>query len=193
MMDDGSPTLNNSLEDVVRIRACQIDEIGLLGPIDLSANPLFAKFGHPEFADDDGYDSVPHEVAVAAIHDGRLLCCDLLRPDGSSNLVGWVVMFDRPNGDTSIGQISVHADHMGNGYGGPLLLAVIDRCRSVKRRSIVLNTQTDIPWNRPWYERFGFVVVPPAEWDADMHEAIKEQTESGLNWATRVHMRLVLE
>jgi GNAT superfamily N-acetyltransferase len=175
----------------VHVRPCRVDEIELLGPIDASANPLFAAFGHPEFGLHATIEPVPHELAIAAILDDRLLCCDLVGPAGDVVLIGWVLMFDRLNGDTSIGQISVHADHMGNGYGAPLLLAAIDRCRRRKRRSIVLNTQTDVPWNRPWYERFGFVVVPPEEWDADMHETAEEQTEDGLNWATRVHMRLV--
>jgi predicted GNAT family N-acyltransferase len=82
---------------------------------------------------------------------------------------------------------------LGNGYGRSLLQAVIDRCRSVNRRSIVLNTHTDLPWNRPWYERFGFVVVPRDEWDDDMIDTAQEQTEDGLDWTTRVHMRLVLD
>jgi GNAT superfamily N-acetyltransferase len=164
----------------------------LLGPIDTSANPLFAQYGHPEF-DTGSYESVPHDVAVAAIGEGRLLVCDLIDSDGNARLIGWVVMFDRDNRDTSIGQISVHRDHMGNGYGSPLLRAAIARCRREKRRAIVLNTQTDVPWNRPWYERFGFVVVPTAEWDADMHETAREQAADGLDWATRVHMRLLLD
>jgi GNAT superfamily N-acetyltransferase len=176
----------------VRIRECTVDEIVLLGPIDVSANPLFAKWGHPEFAS-DSYDSLPHDVAVNAISEGRLIACDLLGADGGASLIGWLVMFDRPNGDTSIGQISIDAKYMGNGYGVPLLSAAIDRCRRVGRQSIVLNTQADVPWNLPWYERFGFAVVPEGEWDADMHETAQEQTEAGLIWSTRVHMRLVLD
>ena len=75
----------------------------------------------------------------------------------------------------------------------PLLLAAIDRCRQSNRRAVVLNTQSDVPWNRPWYEHFGFVVVPVEEWDADMHETVVEQTASRLDWSTRGHMRLQLE
>jgi GNAT superfamily N-acetyltransferase len=175
----------------VRIREGTPEEVPLLGPIDLSANPLFVEWGHPEFVGD--YESIPDDVALKAIAEGRLLICELMTPDATNELVGWVVMFDRPNGETSIGQISLHADHMGKGYGGSLLQGAIDRCRRLERTAIVLNTQTDVPWNRPWYERFGFVVVPRSEWDLDMHEAEREQTEAGLDWSTRVHMRLVLQ
>jgi GNAT superfamily N-acetyltransferase len=174
----------------VRIRKATPEEIPHLAPIDLSANPVFAKWGHPEFASD--YESLPNDLTHDAITEGRLLVCDIAIANGDYELVGWVVMFDRPNGETSIGQISVHADHMGNGYGGPLLLAAIDRCRRLERAAVVLNTQTDVPWNRPWYERFGFVVVPRSEWDLEMHETEREQTQAGLDWSTRVHMRLEL-
>jgi ribosomal protein S18 acetylase RimI-like enzyme len=177
-------------EDHVRIRPGTIEEIPLLKAIDLSANAIFGQWGHPEFAADD--ESIPYDVARNAIAEGRLLVCELMNPGATDELVGWVVMFDRPNDETSIGQISIHADHMGNGYGKPLLLAAIDRCRRLARSAIVLNTQTDVPWNRPWYERFGFTVVPLAEWDHDMHDIAREQTEAGLDWSTRVHMRLKL-
>jgi predicted GNAT family N-acyltransferase len=172
----------------VRVRLARPEDVSLLGPIDTSANPLFAQWGHPEFEGHD-YDSIPADVALKAIADGRLLALDHL---ASGELIGWVVMFDRANGDTSIGQISVHIDYMGRGYGGVLLTAAIDRCRREKRASIVLNTQTDVPWNRPWYEKFGFVVMPEAQWDNDMRETVVEQTEGGLDWSTRVHMRLNL-
>jgi GNAT superfamily N-acetyltransferase len=176
----------------VVVRLCRPAEIELLGPIDVSANPVFAQWGHPEF-ESDSYDSIPPDIAFAAIEDGRLLACDLEVSGGESQLIGWLIMFDRPDGETSIGQISIHADHMGNGYGVPLLRAAIERCQRVGRTSIVLNTQTDVPWNRRWYERFGFSVVAVEQWNADMHDTVAEQTSAGLDWATRVHMRLALQ
>jgi GNAT superfamily N-acetyltransferase len=189
-MGNGSTDDRQSL-GVVAIRACRIDEVELLGPIDVSANPVFAQWGHPEF-ESETYDSIPHDLAAKAIDEGRLLACDLVGSDGQHTLIGWVIMFDRPNGETSIGQISIHADHMGNGFGVRLLQSAIERCQIVGRAAIVLNTQTDVPWNRRWYERFGFVVVPVDDWDADMAETVKEQTAEGLDWLTRVHMRLAL-
>ena len=175
----------------VRVRACTAEEIPLLHPIDMSANPVFAMWGHPEFTTVD--ESLPIDMAAEAIVDGRLLVCDLMSPSGDFEVIGWLVMFDRPNGETSIGQISMHADRMGHGYGKVLLQAAIDRCRRVGRVAIVLSTQDDVPWNRPWYERFGFTVVQEGDWDAAMHETTREQSQLGLDWSTRVHMRLALQ
>lgn len=157
----------------------------------MSANPVFAAWGHPEFT--TVTESLPVDLAVEAIADERLLVCDLVSRSGDVDVIGWVVMFDRPTGETSIGQISVHADQMGHGYGQALLQAAIDRCRRVGRVAVVLNTQDDVPWNRPWYERFGFAVVQSGDWDAEMHETTREQTQLGLDWSTRVHMRLALQ
>ena len=111
----------------------RIRDIAFLTAIDLSANRLFAEWGHPEF-ESGSYASVPIDIAMAAISNGRLLACDVFTSEQRFELVGWLIMFDRSNEDTSIGQISVHVDHMGNGYGVPLLQAAIDRCRQSNRR-----------------------------------------------------------
>jgi GNAT superfamily N-acetyltransferase len=75
------------------------------------------------------------------------------------------------------------------GIGAALLDRVIDDARADGVGSVVLDTQDDVPWNRPWYERHGFVVVPEPEWTDHMRAVTTEQTAEGLDWATRVHMR----
>ncbi len=55
-----------------------------------------------------------------------------------------------------------------------------------------LNTEHDIIWNRPWYESLGFVVVNPTDWTDAMADVVGAQTKMGLDWSTRVHMRLTL-
>ena len=57
---------------------------------------------------------------------------------------------------------------------------------------MVLSTQSDVAWNQPWYERVGFRVVPEAEWTPAMQAETKAQQREGLDWNTRVHMRIDL-
>ena len=45
---------------------------------------------------------------------------------------------------------------------------------------------------RPWYERHGFAVVAPEDWTPALREVVQYQTEDGLDWTTRVHMRIEL-
>jgi GNAT superfamily N-acetyltransferase len=105
--------------------------------------------------------------------------------------VGWI--FDtRSEGEWCVGQVSVAPEHGRRGIGTALLLHSIERAEAAGFRSVVLNTERDVPWTRPWYERLGFDVVEPADWTADMHVIVAEQVAQGLDWETRVHMRRTL-
>ena len=50
------------------------------------------------------------------------------------------------------------------GIGTLLLQHIIAEARLCGERSVVLNTQRDVPWNGPWYERHRFAVVPRGSW-----------------------------
>lgn len=75
-------------------------------------------------------------------------------------------------------QISVHADHSGQGLGRHLLQAAIDTAGG----ELTLITFRDVPWNAPWYTEFGFTELAESEWgprtrarwqaeiDAELHE-----------------------
>lgn len=82
--------------------------------------------------------------------------------------------------------------HGGVGVGTALLRRVIDEARRAGEGSVVLNTQSDVAWNRPWYERHGFAVVPRAAWSEALLAIERDQARDGLDWSTRVHMRLRL-
>jgi GNAT superfamily N-acetyltransferase len=168
----------------VVVRPARIDEVPLLGPIERDADSRFATTGHLELVSGDG---IPAHVAMAAVDDGRLTVAEA---DGA--VIGWLFA-TRVGGELSLGQVSVLPEHGQRGIGTALLLDLIDRARSMGEGSIVLNTQADVPWNMPWYARYGFVVVPFEDWSPGMHEVTDYQRADGLDWATRVHMRLRLD
>ena len=58
--------------------------------------------------------------------------------------------------------------------------------------TVVLNTQLDVEWNAPWYERLGFAVVPPERWTGWMQACAEEQAADGISWAARCWMELRL-
>jgi GNAT superfamily N-acetyltransferase len=186
-----------AFDATLSIRAGRIDDYEYLGPIDLASNRLFVEAGHPEFETDE---SIPFDAAERAVKDGRLWVAERYPMNdstygstggGDAERIGWVFLSGR-DGELTIGQISVHPDWAQHGYGSALLDAIIRHAKAVGEPTIVLSTQDDVAWNRPWYEKFRFVVVPPAEWTPAMHAVAAEQTADGLNWATRVHMRLTL-
>jgi GNAT superfamily N-acetyltransferase len=165
------------------LRPAREADVVHLTRIERDADARFAAVGHPELADGSG---IPDEVARAAIAKGRITVAEL---DGA--VVGWVYL-GRVDGELCLGQISVEPAHGRRGVGTALLRHVIDEARRGGEGSLVLNTQADVPWNRPWYERHGFVVVPPSACSEALRAIERDQAQHGLDWSTRVHMRLAL-
>lgn len=165
------------------LRPAREADVEHLTRIERDADARFAAAGHPELADGSG---IPDDVARAAIAQGRITVAEL---DGE--VVGWVYL-GRVEAELCLGQISVEPSHGRRGVGTALLRHVIDEARRRGEGSMVLNTQSDVPWNRPWYERHGFVVVPPSAWSEALRAIKREQVEHGLDWSSRVHMRLTL-
>lgn len=165
------------------IRAARPDDYPTLVAIEHAADERFAEAGHAELLNGD---ALPEDVALRAIAGGRLTVAEV---DGA--VAGWIFV-TRSGGELCIGEVSVAPAHGRRGVGTALLTAVIERARAAGERTIVLNTQADVPWNKPWYERHGFAVVPPEVWTADMHVIADEQRAHGFDWSTRVHMRLTL-
>jgi ribosomal protein S18 acetylase RimI-like enzyme len=139
--------------------------------------------GHPELADGGG---IPDDVARRAIAQGRITVAEI---DGA--LAGWSYV-GRVAGELCLGQICVAPAHGRRGVGSALLRRVIDDARRAGEGSVVLNTQSDVDFNRPWYERHGFAVVPPDQWSEGLRAVTEAQTRDGLDWSTRVHLRLAL-
>ncbi len=165
------------------LRPGRVGDISLLAPIDRAGDAQFVAAGHPEFA---GGESIADDVARRAIEQGRLFVAEL---DGE--ISGWLLE-TRAGEERCIGQLSVDPDRQRRGIGRALLVGAIDRAGEAGEPTVVLSTQDDVPWNRPWYERFGFVVVPVGEWTEAMREITDAQRAVGLRWETRVHMRLDL-
>ena len=58
-----------------------------------------------------------------------------------------------------IHEISVRQEAQGQGFGRRLLQQVIDAARCAGVRELTLTTFVDVPWNAPFYARFGFEMI----------------------------------
>ncbi len=170
----------------MRIRLGRSEDISALRAIEFAADQQFVDAGHPEF---DG-DSIAPEVAKASIDRGHLFVAEL-DIDGQSTVVGWIQL-GRCGDECSVEQVSVAPDYQQRGIGRMLMDTATAEAVRAGETTIVLNTQADIVWNRPWYESLGFAVVPRESWTEAMTEATEGQTAAGLDWSTRVHMRKAL-
>ena len=165
------------------IRRATLADVVLLAPIEEAGDAQFVAAGHAEFANAA---TISDDAAVRAIIAGWLLVAT-----SKGRLVGWVQL-EREGVELVIRQICVHPSMQRCGLGSALVEAAATSAGKAAEPSLVLDTQDDISWNRPWYERRGFVVVPEAEWTPSMRAITAEQTAAGFDWGTRVHMRRVL-
>jgi GNAT superfamily N-acetyltransferase len=164
----------------IEVRLAEPDDIAAFGPIDASTEQQFVDAGHPEFL---GGGTIADDEARRAIDEGRLLVATT-----GGRVVGWAYT-TRCGPELCVGQISVHADQQRRGIGKQLMQRIIADAEAAGEASLVLNTQTDVAWNRPWYESIGFRVVSPEDWTDGMRALVAEQSADGLDWTTRVHMR----
>lgn len=159
------------------LRPARATEVTRLQEIERDADSRFA--GEPELPSG----VIPEEHARRFIEQGRITVAER-----EGEVVGWVLL-GAIDGEPCIGQVCVAVAHGRRGIGAALLAHVLEVARARGARSVVLNTQRDVPWNAPWYARFGFEVVPEHGWSPALREVTEQQRSAGLDWASRVHMR----
>lgn len=105
--------------------------------------------------------------------------------------LGFVAMGIK-DGCAFLEQISVLPDFMGRGVGGFLMDEAIAWSRNHGGGALWLTTYDHVPWNRPWYERRGFRVVPEEDWGPDIASTIAFQRACLPDPDARVAMRKAL-
>lgn len=135
------------------IRLARPNEIHRLAAIDNAASELYANAGlNIELAVDHPFvleETRRWRLAIARQHAYVAVDRDN-KPVGFIAL-GWV------DNTPYLDQLSVHPHHMRKGIGAALLATAIQWSNE---RDLWLTTYDHLPWNRNYYERFGFQVVP---------------------------------
>lgn len=141
---------------VVTVRAGFPFDIDLLNEIDVDAGMLFDRAGLClDFQKD-------HEFAVA--ERNRWLQClaagtVLIAVDRAGHAVGFAAV-GFLDGQPYLDQLSVRLNSMGQGIGTELLDRSAGMMRRAGARTLWLTTYSHLSWNRPFYERRGFVTIP---------------------------------
>jgi predicted N-acetyltransferase YhbS len=160
------------------LRPARLDDIARLQEIERDADSRYAlEPGAPPT------DVIPEDHARRFVDEGRITVAER-----EGQAVGWVLL-GAIDGEPCIGQLSVAVAHGRRGIGAALLAHAIELAAARGGRSIVLNTERDVPWNAPWYARTGFEVVPEAAWSPALRAVTEQQRATGLDWSRRVHMR----
>ncbi len=168
------------------VRAPTANETALLADIEVEADSRYRDIGYEATAATSG---IPDEVATRYANDGRLLVAAV-----DETPVGFIAWHSESDPTVlGIAQVSVLTKFGGQCIGRLLVETVLHHAAVSRYRSVALATQNNVPWNEPWYRRFGFEVVPLEEWTEWMHEAAETQLRNGVDWEHRVWMTLDLD
>ena len=85
-------------------------------------------------------------------------------------------------------QLSVRPEYGRRGLGASLLESACDFCRARGDAELWLTTYAHMPWNRPFYERHGFRVVPDAQCSEVLRELLAAQRDALPDPSQRIAM-----
>lgn len=153
--------------DIV-IRPASVAEIDTLCEIDRDASTLFEHAGlFLEFPSGHEFAVNERNGWLRSLMAGRAL----LAIGAAGEPVGFAaagIVDDEPYLD----QLSVRTKFMRLGVGSALLNAAVRAARDAGAPALWLTTYGHLSWNRPFYERAGFVVVPERECGAGICEVL---------------------
>jgi GNAT superfamily N-acetyltransferase len=133
----------------------------------------------------DGVPAEPADVAILrdAVGDTRLWVADA----GGSEIVGFALA--RWCGDDAhLQELDVRPEWGRLGIGRRLVAAVLVWAAANDRERVTLTTFTSVPWNAPFYERLGFVVLAPGDWTDALRSTWEHERAMGLPMERRVVM-----
>jgi GNAT superfamily N-acetyltransferase len=154
------------------IRSATPAELDTLVAIDDDAARLYEQSGlHMHFPDD-------HPFAVAERESWRRSLerdWTFMAVDDAGTAVGFAALF-LVDGAPYLDQLSVRLASMRQGLGRALLARAVGWARA-RGDALWLTTYGHLTWNRPFYEKEGFVLVPELAWGPEMADVIEGQRQ----------------
>jgi GNAT superfamily N-acetyltransferase len=171
--------------DPIRVRIGEAADLATLLEIDLDAGLLFERAGM--------YLDLPetHEFSVSERRhlDASLAAgTAIIATDTNGRALAFVALGSR-DGAPYVEQISVRADCTRRGIGSMLLDLAMRSAAARSAPAAWLTTYDHLPWNRPFYERHGFVRVPEEECGPDIRAELDFQRRWLPLPAQRIAMR----
>jgi len=94
--------------------------------------------------------------------------------------------------DFYIAEVSVSQTHQQKGIGSKLIQTVFNQARALDLNEATLTTFLDVPWNAPYYERLGFVVLTDQNIPSYLKQKLHHEESAGLPLELRCAMRKIL-
>jgi GNAT superfamily N-acetyltransferase len=168
----------------VTLRIGTVYEIDTLCEIDDDAGDLFTRAGLDlDLPPDHEFFGAERARWLRSLLSGRTLVA--VAPSG--RILGFAAsgMID---GEPHLDQLSVRTQYMRLGIGTALLTATTRRARADGASALSLTTYNHLSWNRPFYERVGFSVVPESECGLEMLSVLAHERR----WLPLPHQRVAM-
>jgi GNAT superfamily N-acetyltransferase len=170
-------------------RTGDVADLPTLLAIDLDASVLFERAGlYLDLPETHDYSVRERQRLGASLIAGSAI----IAMDRCNRAMGFIAL-GRLDGECYVEQISVRVSEMRRGLGTALMEVAGQSLASSDEGAWWLTTYDHLPWNRPFYERNGFVAVPEHE----CGRGIREELEFQRRWlpqpAKRIAMRAVLK
>jgi len=168
------------------IRKTQHSDIESLAAIERSAGQTFKTF--PDLA-------LIADGSVMSAQEHRHFIEDGLSwatvETASQDLVGFLTatLF---SDEFYIAELSVSQDHQQKGLGSKLIQTALNAALALDMKAATLTTFIDVPWNAPYYERLGFVILTDENMPSYLKQILQMQKKEGLPLEKRCAMRKVL-
>jgi GNAT superfamily N-acetyltransferase len=156
-----------------QIRPVRPDELPTMLEIDDDAGALFAAHGvHVSLADDHPFVRAERRLFRAASGRGEAF----FAVDEARRAVGLLVLGTR-DGAPYVEQLAVRIEAMRRGIGARLLQKAI-AWADARAGELWLTTYAHLPFNAPYYARFGFASVPESVCGPHMKDTLRTQREA---------------
>jgi predicted N-acetyltransferase YhbS len=171
-------------EPPITIRPACAGDAAALRRVERAAGERFRHVGLGSVAD---HEPATVETLGQYAADGRAW----VALDDARAPVGYLLV-DDVDGNAHIEQVSVMPEQQGRGIGTALVGCAVAWANAGGCPALTLTTFTDVPWNRPYYERLGFRVLGETELGPQLRSVRDAEAAHGLDPSTRVCMRLDL-
>lgn len=167
-----------------RVRAARATDLEALPAIERRAQALFRAYGlEATFA--------AHLVDLPTLRSAQRAHRLFVATDEADQPVGFVLI-TRLGGWAQLAEVDVLPEWGRRGIGTALVERAIAWAEEREYERVVLSTMRDVPWNGPFYRRFGFEEVPANRFGRALRQLRAEEARRGLPVGDRAIMALDL-
>ncbi|AXQ23374.1 GNAT family N-acetyltransferase [Acinetobacter wuhouensis] len=168
-----------------RIRRTESSDIEQLIDVEKSATQAFSSIPDlkwlidaPVLSAETHYELITHVYAFSVVNE-------------QDQVVGFLYA-EKQDQDFYIIEFDVRSDLQRQGIGRKLIEHAITFATTENFKAITLTTFIDVTWNRPFYEKLGFIILESYEQPDYLKQTLENEVKFGFNAETRCAMQLKL-